>query len=99
MNKEYLTLLSEQYPRKQDACAEIIKLQSTLCLPKLTEHFLSDIHGEYKSFLHILKNASGVIKYKISGLYGKSISINPRLIMIVAGVVLFQNIRAKKAEV
>ncbi len=78
MNKEYLTLLSEQYPRKQDACAEIIKLQSTLCLPKLTEHFLSDIHGEYKSFLHILKNASGVIKYKISGLYGKSMTEQER---------------------
>ena len=78
MNKEYLTLLSEQYPRKQDACAEIIKLKSTLCLPKLTEHFLSDIHGEYKSFLHILKNASVPIFHIIPGYDFKQLwSIRP----------------------
>lgn len=74
MNLDYLTLLSEQYPSKKAACAEIIKLKSTSELPKLTEHFLSDIHGEYKSFLHILKNASGVIKDKITILYSKSMT-------------------------
>lgn len=62
---KYLTLLSEKFPSVQDVCTEIINLQAILNLPKGTEHFLSDLHGEYESFLHILKNASGVIKSKI----------------------------------
>lgn len=62
---KYLTLLSEKFPTIQDVCTEIINLQAILNLPKGTEHFLSDLHGEYESFLHILKNASGVIKTKI----------------------------------
>lgn len=71
---DYLKLLSEQYPTIKSACAEIIHLQSRQQLPKLTEHFMSDIHGEYESFLHILKNASGVIRDKISIVYGKTLS-------------------------
>lgn len=63
---KYLTLLSEKFPTVQDVCTEIINLQAILNLPKGTEHFLSDLHGEYESFLHILKNASGVIKSKIN---------------------------------
>lgn len=78
MADEYLTLLSEQYPSIGSACAEIIKLQSQQQLPKLTEHFLSDIHGEYESFLHILKNASGVIKDKISAVFSKTMSESDR---------------------
>lgn len=62
---KYLELLSEKFPTIQDVCTEIINLQAILNLPKGTEHFLSDLHGEYESFLHILKNASGVIKSKI----------------------------------
>ena len=73
-NTEYLKLLAEQYPDIKSACTEIIRLQSLLKLPKLTEHFMSDIHGEYESFLHILKNASGVIKYKIKTIYGRTLS-------------------------
>lgn len=71
---DYLKLLSEQYPTIKSACAEIIRLQSRQKLPKLTDHFMSDIHGEYESFLHILKNASGVIRDKISSIYGKTLS-------------------------
>ena len=63
---EYLRLLSEQYPSIKSASSEIIRLQSRQKLPKLTEHFMSDIHGEYEAFLHMLKNASGVIKDKIT---------------------------------
>ena len=63
---DYLTLLSQQYPTVKAASTEIIRLQSRQKLPKLTEHFMSDIHGEYESFLHILKNASGVIKDKFT---------------------------------
>ncbi len=75
---EYLKLLSEQYPSIPAACSEIINLQSRQKLPKLTEHFMSDIHGEYESFLHILKNASGVIKDKITFIYGRTLSEHAR---------------------
>ncbi len=62
---KYLELLAEKFPTVQEVCTEIINLQAILNLPKGTEHFLSDLHGEYESFLHILKNASGVIRAKI----------------------------------
>lgn len=78
---DYLTLLAEQYPNIKSACSEIIRLQSKQKLPKLTEHFMSDIHGEYESFLHILKNASGVIKYKIQDIYGRTLSEEDRQIL------------------
>ncbi len=78
MTKEYLTLLSENYPTMASACAEIIRLQSKQQLPKLTEHFLSDIHGEYESFLHILKSASGIIKDKITDTFSKTMSETDR---------------------
>lgn len=78
---DYLRLLAEQYPNIKSACSEIIRLQSRQKLPKLTEHFMSDIHGEYESFLHILKNASGVIKYKIQDIYGRTLSEEDRQIL------------------
>ena len=78
---DYLKLLAEQYPSIRSACAEIIKLQSRQKLPKLTEHFMSDIHGEYTSFLHILKNASGVIKDKINSIYARTLSEQDRLVL------------------
>lgn len=62
---KYLKLLSKSYGTIEAAAAEIINLTAIQNLPKGTEHFLSDIHGEYESFLHILRNASGVIKLKI----------------------------------
>lgn len=77
-NIDYLQLLKEQYPSIQSACAEIISLESQQKLPKLTEHFMSDIHGEYESFLHILRNASGVIKDKIDTIYGRTLSEKER---------------------
>lgn len=78
---EYLKLLSQQYPTVKSASTEIIRLQSRQKLPKLTEHFMSDIHGEYESFLHILKNASGVIKDKITSFYGRTLSEHDRQIL------------------
>lgn len=69
----YLKLLSKQYQTIPDACTEIINLQAILNLPKGTEHFISDIHGEYESFTHMLKNASGVIKGKIDDVFGNSL--------------------------
>ena len=70
---KYLKLLSKQYSSISKASAEIINLKAILNLPKGTEHFLSDIHGEYEPFVHVLKNASGVIKRKIEELFGNSI--------------------------
>lgn len=78
---DYLKLLAEQYPTMQAACTEIIKLSAVQKLPKLTEHFLSDIHGEHESFLHILKNASGVIKDKIKNIYGRTLSKHDRMVL------------------
>ena len=62
---KYLKLLSRDYPNRGSASTRIINLQAILNLPKGTEHFLSDIHGEDESFFHVLKNGSGVIKIKI----------------------------------
>lgn len=70
---KYLKLLSQTYPDINSACAEIINLQAILNLPKGTEHFVSDIHGEYEAFNHVLRNASGVIKNHINDLYGDTI--------------------------
>lgn len=75
---KYLKLLSNQYPTIDDACTEIINLQAILNLPKGTEHFLSDIHGEYEPFIHVLKNASGVIKRKIDDIFINSLSQRDR---------------------
>lgn len=70
----YLRLLSKEYPNIEAASEEIINLHALLNLPKGTEHFMSDIHGEYESFTHILKNASGVIKSKIDMVFGNTLS-------------------------
>lgn len=70
----YLDLLSKQFPTIASACTEIINLQAILNLPKGTEHFLSDIHGECESFSHVLKNGSGNIKRKITEVYGDTLS-------------------------
>lgn len=61
---KYLKLLSKQYSSISEASVEIINSKAILNLPKGTEHFLSDIHGEYEPFVHVLKNASGVVKRK-----------------------------------
>ena len=68
----YLKLLAREYPTVQDASTEIINLQAILNLPKGTEHFISDIHGEYEAFLHILNSCSGVIKEKIDDVFASS---------------------------
>lgn len=70
----YLQLLSREYPTISSASTEIINLEAILNLPKATEHFISDIHGEYESFTHMLRNASGVIKRKIDDVFGNSLS-------------------------
>ncbi len=75
---KYLKLLSNNYPTIADACTEIINLQAILNLPKGTEHFLSDIHGEYEPFIHVLNNASGVIKRKVDDIFKNILSQKER---------------------
>lgn len=70
----YLKLLAEKYPTEQAVSREIINLTAILSLPKGTEHFMSDLHGEYEAFCHILNNCSGVIREKVDLLFGETLS-------------------------
>jgi len=72
-DEKYLHLLSNSFPTVADASREIINLEAILNLPKGTEHFLADIHGEYEAFRHVLKNASGNIKRKVGEIFGNTI--------------------------
>ena len=74
----YLERLSELYPTIDNASTEIINLQSILNLPKGTEHFLSDIHGEYESFSHVLRNGSGAVRKKIDDVFGHTLGTNDK---------------------
>ena len=68
-SREYLELLAEKYPNEAAVCSEIINLSAILTLPKGTEHFISDLHGEYGAVRHILNNCSGVILEKVRRLF------------------------------
>lgn len=72
--QKYLTLLKKDYPTQEAAAAEIINLQAILSMPKGTEHFVSDIHGEYEAFCHLLNTCSGVIREKVDLLYKDELS-------------------------
>ena len=69
----YLQLLSRSFPTIADASTEIINLEAILNLPKGTEHFLSDVHGEYEAFIHVLRNASGAIKRKVNEIFSTTL--------------------------
>ncbi len=71
---KYLYLLSEKYPNRQSVVTELIRLKAILNLARPTEHFMSDLHGEYESFFHILNNCSGVIKEKVDYLFGDELN-------------------------
>ncbi|WP_295730972.1 fructose-1,6-bisphosphatase [uncultured Muribaculum sp.] len=71
-DRRVLELLSNNFPNVSAASTEIINLEAILNLPKGTEHFIADIHGEHEAFRHILKNASGNIKRKVKEIYGNS---------------------------
>lgn len=75
---KYLKSLSKQYPTIAAASTEIINLQAILNLPKGTEHFMTDIHGEYEQFNHILKNGSGSVRRKIDEEFGNTLSIKDK---------------------
>ena len=71
---KYLEMLSELYPTIAQASTEVINLQSIINLPKGTEHFITDVHGEYEAFSHVLKNGSGSVKKKIDEVFGHTLS-------------------------
>lgn len=71
---KYLRLLSQQFPTQQAVFTEIINLQAILNLSKGTEHFMSDLHGEYEAFLHILNNCSGVVREHVDEIFAGSLS-------------------------
>ena len=70
----YLRLLARDFPTVSSVTTEIINLEAILHLPKPTEHFLADVHGEHEAFQHILRNASGNIKRKVNDLFGDTIT-------------------------
>ncbi|MFR5786488.1 MAG: fructose-bisphosphatase class III [Christensenellales bacterium] len=93
----YLKLLRKQYRTIQEASAEVAHLRAVLRLPKGTEHFLSDLHGEHAAFLHILHNASGVIKRKINDLYGDILSSHERDMLPRSSTIRTRSWRCSKA--
>lgn len=78
LEARYLERLSDLYPTIAAASTEIINLQSILNLPKGTEHFLTDVHGEYEAFSHVLKNGSGSVRRKIDDVFGNTMSIRDK---------------------
>ena len=74
MELKYLKSLARQYPNIAAASTEIINLQAILNLPKGTEHFLTDIHGEYEQFAHVLKYGSGAVRRTIDEVFENALS-------------------------
>lgn len=72
LEEKYLEGLSELFPSIAAASTEIINLQAIVNLPKGTEHFLTDIHGEYEAFAHVLKNGSGSVKRKVDDVFANT---------------------------
>lgn len=96
MNNKYLTLLSQKFPTIDSVISEIVNLSAIRSLPKGTEYFFSDIHGEYEAFLHMLKSASGMIKIKIDKTFGKTVSSAER--EALAHLIYYPHKEIKKLE-
>lgn len=77
-DSRYLRLLAREYPNADAAASEIINLNAILCLPKGTEYFFSDLHGECEAFSYLLNSASGIIRDKIEWLFQRSVSLRER---------------------
>ena len=78
MENRYLDRLSDLYPTIAAASTEIINLQAILNLPKGTEHFLTDVHGEDEAFSHVLRNGSGAVRSKIEDVFGNTMSVKDK---------------------
>ena len=73
LQTRYLERLAELYPTIAAASTEVINLEAILNLPKGTEHFLTDIHGEYEAFSHVLRNGSGAVRRKVNDVFGNTL--------------------------
>ena len=80
-DRHYLKLLARDYPTSQAAAAEIVRLNALMSLPKGTEYFFSDLHGEHEAFIHLLRSASGFIRRKVDDLFDK---IKEELISLIS---------------
>ena len=78
MNEKYLRQLSKQFPNRAAVATEIVNLSAILNLPKGTEHYMTDIHGEYEQFTHVLRNGSGAVRRKMMKYLGMSLLIRIR---------------------
>ena len=83
---DYLKLLSKKFPTARAAGAEIINLEAICGLPKGTEYFFSDLHGEHEAFVHMLKSCSGTIKDKIDERFGDELTEEERDIVLLSAV-------------
>lgn len=92
----YLKGLAKQYPTIAAAATEIINLQAILSLPKGTEHFITDIHGEYEQFQHVLKNGSGAIKRKIEEEFGNNYSMAEK--KAIATLIYYPELKLKQIQ-
>ena len=95
---KFLSLLAKEFPNKQSVVTEIINLKAILSLPKGTEHFVSDLHGEYDAFQHVLRNGSGKIKNKISEVLGEELTAEEQ--RTLASLIYYpkEKLALKKAE-
>ena len=92
----YLQLLARNYPDIQSVSTEIINLRAIMNLPKGTEHFISDIHGEYEGFRHILRNASGSVRSKIDMALGDFVSVADR--RELAALIYYPKLKLKQLQ-
>ena len=75
LKKQYLDLLAEKFDSEEKVATEIISLESILELPKGTEHFVSDLHGEFNAFQHVLRNGSGNVQAKIHDIFNERLTV------------------------
>ncbi|WP_154828847.1 fructose-bisphosphatase class III [Staphylococcus pasteuri] len=93
LKQKYLDLLSQRFDSAEKLATEIINLESILELPKGTEHFVSDLHGEYESFQHVLRNGSGNVRAKINDIFGNT--LNEKEINDLAALVYYPEDKLK----
>ena len=95
---QYLRLLSEQYPTVEAAASAIVNMQAIMKLPKGTEYYFSDLHGEHEAFIHLLRSASGTIRDKIDSLYGHTLTEEDRDLLATLIYYPEEILRRKRAE-
>ena len=93
---KYLKVLATQYPNIAAAATEIVNLKAILSLPKATEHFITDVHGEYEQFRHVMCNGSGAVQRKIEDEFGSSLGIPEK--RTLATLIYYPELKIKQIE-